>query len=279
MAAAGLLVLLGACATSHNYLDPDRPRYEYVFGEPPARSDGAPIRVVTFNIAHGRQITAASRILAGEPGLRGADLIALQEMNGHGVEALARALKMNAVYYPISLGPGDEGEMGNAVLSPWPIEASWKRLLPNLGRVKHRARGAVAARVRIDSRTVVIYSIHLGSPLGTGGGARREQAEVVRDDAARLQGPVLLAGDFNSKGIGELFVAAGYAWPTRAIGRTVGLFSFDHVFARGLEPVGSPSAGVAREAKGASDHRPVWVTLRWTEAGAVSCEAGRTCPN
>ncbi len=264
-AAAGLLVLLGGCATSHNYLDANAPRYEYVFGAPPARAADDPIRLVTFNIAHGQRIAEASQILAREPALQGADVIALQEMNGRGVEALAQALRMNAVYYPASLGPGDEGEMGNAVLSPWPIESSWKLLLPHLGRVKQRARAASAARVRIGERSVVIYSVHLGSPLGTGGGARREQAEALRDDAARLDEPVLLAGDFNSQGIGSLFVAAGYFWPTRDVGRTVGPFSFDHVFARGLEPAGSPSAGVAREAKEASDHRPVWATLRWAD--------------
>jgi endonuclease/exonuclease/phosphatase (EEP) superfamily protein YafD len=47
-------------------------------------------------------------------------------------------------------------------------------------------------------------------------------------------------------------------WLTRDIGRTTAYFSFDHVLARGLEPGVGVNAGVAREAKGVSDHLPVW---------------------
>jgi endonuclease/exonuclease/phosphatase family metal-dependent hydrolase len=45
------------------------------------------------------------------------------------------------------------------------------------------------------------------------------------------------------------------------VGHTAGPFSFDHVVARGLTPAGDPAAGVVREAKQASDHRPVWALL------------------
>ena len=149
-----------------------------------------PIRLVTFNIAHGQRIAEASQILAREPALRGADVIALQEMNGRGVEALAQALRMNAVYYPASLGPGDEGEMGNAVLSPWPIESSWKLLLPHLGRVKQRARAASAARVRIGERSVRDL---LGAPRFSARHRRRSAPGAGRG-VARRRGAARRAG-------------------------------------------------------------------------------------
>ena len=69
-----------------------------------------------------------------------------------------------------------------------------------------------------------------------------------------------MAGDFNSHGLGDRLVAAGYHWLTRDVGPTTRRFSFDHVFVRGLS-FEEARAGVAREVKDASDHRPVWVDL------------------
>ena len=54
----------------------------------------------------------------------------------------------------------------------------------------------------------------------------------------------------------------GYRWPTERVGRTTALFSFDHIFARGLtRPAEAVAAGVVRDNLGASDHRPVWADL------------------
>jgi endonuclease/exonuclease/phosphatase (EEP) superfamily protein YafD len=71
---------------------------------------------------------------------------------------------------------------------------------------------------------------------------------------------VVVAGDFNSHGLGRAFEEHGYCWPTKHVGSSVRRFSFDHVFARGLC---SPPlvAGVARDVEDASDHRPVWAVL------------------
>jgi endonuclease/exonuclease/phosphatase (EEP) superfamily protein YafD len=81
----------------------------------------------------------------------------------------------------------------------------------------------------------------------------------VLADAELSPGPTIVAGDFNSHGIGDVFLDRGYVWATRSVGKTVGLFSFDHVFLRGLP--GRVTAGVAREVDKASDHRPVWTAL------------------
>ena len=257
--AVGLAVLAAGCGTASNYLDPHGPRYAGEHAGPlPA---GADVRVVTFNIEHARRIPEAIAILREHAPLRAADVLALQEMDAPGTEAIARDLGLNYVYYPASRGPGDERDMGEALLTPWPIEESWKVALPHVTRVLHRSRAAVAARIRIGGRALVAYSVHFGSPWGMGPGRRREQAEAVLADAVNRPDPVVIAGDFNSKGVSRVFEAAGFSWATRDVGRTAGPFAFDHVVARGLAPVGDPAAGVVREAREASDHRPVWAVL------------------
>jgi endonuclease/exonuclease/phosphatase family metal-dependent hydrolase len=252
------LALGQGCATAHNYLEPGGPRFTGGHGVP---TDPDPaIHVVTFNVEYGKQVDRAIEALRQDP-LRGADVVTLQEMDGSGVEAVARALAMNFVYYSASRHPKTGRDLGNAILSPWPIEDSRKVLLPHPSRIVKQARAAVAATVRVDGLAVRVYSIHLGSPLGISGGKRRDQADVVLADARTSAYPVILAGDFNSKGLGDHIQAQGFDWPTKGVGRTIGPFSFDHVFVRGLRLRDPRSTGVAREGPKASDHRPVWVEL------------------
>ncbi len=255
--------LLGAGCSAHNYLDPHGPGYtgQPSTSQPPATSPADGLRVVSFNIEHARRIPEAIAILRGHAPLRDPDVLALQEMDLPGTRAIAEALGLNYAYYPASRGPGDERDMGEAVLSPWPIEASWKVRLPHLTRTILRSRSAVAARLLVDGRRVTAYSVHFGSPWGMDGSDRRDQARAVLADAQRQSGPVVIAGDFNSKSVSRVFEQAGFAWSTRDVGRTAGPFSFDHVVARGLRPAGSPAAGVVREAREASDHRPVWAAF------------------
>jgi endonuclease/exonuclease/phosphatase (EEP) superfamily protein YafD len=113
---------------------------------------------------------------------------------------------------------------------------------------------------------VRVYSLHLPSPLGVTGGARRQQLEVLLADAADSTDPVVIAGDFNSRDVGKQLEEAGYSWPTRDVGTTSKFFFFgmsiDHIFARGL--VAAPdveSFGAVKDNRGASDHRPVWAVL------------------
>lgn len=259
-----LLALAGlGCATASNYLDPERPRYHTSLGE--VRDTDPALRVVTFNIENGRRVPQAIAALRDHPALRAADVLVLQEMDAPGVESVARALALNAVYYPATHLKGRD--LGNAVLSPWPIETSWKVLLPHRTRLLKKARAAVAARLRVDGRPLVVYSVHLGSPVGMSGGQRKEQAETVAADAMRSADPVIVAGDFNSKSVGQVFERAGFVWPTKGVGKTVRFFSFDHIFSRGLAGTWG-GAGVARDVKDASDHRPVWSVLSYEDANA-----------
>jgi endonuclease/exonuclease/phosphatase family metal-dependent hydrolase len=258
-AVAAVFVLASAgCKTATNYLDPQGPVYRGT--SVTAAPEYKDIRVVTFNIEFGVRVDRAIEALVDHPALRGADVIALQEMDAPGVEKIAAALHVNYVYYPVSLNPKYGRDFGNAILSPWPIEDSRKVLLPHTSRFLRQGRAAVTARVRIADQTVQVYCVHLGSPFGASPGDRRDQAEAVLADARGVAGPVIIAGDFNSHGIGERLQAQGFAWPTRNVGSSVHGFSYDHIFVRGLRLDGT-DAGVAREVKDASDHRPVWAAI------------------
>jgi endonuclease/exonuclease/phosphatase family metal-dependent hydrolase len=254
------IAFAAGCTTAHNYLDPAGPRYAGGAGVAVDRPADGPIRVVTFNVEYAKRITEAIAALRAPP-LRGADVLALQEMDAPGVTAIAEALGMNYVYYPASRHPGTGRDFGNAILSPWPIEASRKVLLPGRSRGMHQARAAVMATVRVGDRAVAVYAVHLTSPWGMGGGGRARQADAVIADAEGATGPVIVAGDFNSSGIGARFSARGFAWPTRKVGHSAGPFSFDHIFTRGLRLEGAQSAGVARSGPRASDHWPVWAVF------------------
>ena len=202
--------------------------------------------------------------LRDHPELREADLVMLQEMDAPSVEAVAAALRLNYAYFPASRHPGTGRDVGNAVLTPWPIEEEWKLPLPHRSLILGQGRAAVGARVRIGPRAVRVYSVHFGSPLGISGSQRRAQARALLADARSSPDPVVIAGDLNSHGLGGAFVAAGFRWPTKDVGGTRGSFSFDHVFARGLGE-GETTAGVARDVE-ASDHRPVWTVLPFAPA-------------
>jgi len=256
-------VLFGAglgCAHAVNYLDAAGPVYTGTSAPERAPVPARSIRVVTFNIEYGKRIELAVAALRERPELRDADVMALQEMDARGVEAIAAALGLNYVYYPATHHPKTGRDLGDAVLTPWPILDHWKLRLPHPSRVVHQAREAVGVRLRVGDTEVTAYSLHLGSPLGNSGGQRRDQAAVVLRDAEGRPGPVIVAGDFNSHGLGETFQQAGYRWLTERVGPTTRSFSFDHVFVRGL-PGWPASAGSILLNPPASDHRPVWAVL------------------
>ena len=71
----------------------------------------------------------------------------------------------------------------------------------------------------------------------------------------------MIAGDFNSQGIGPFLVRHGYRWVTERVGPSIAFFSWDHIFVRNLSPTRSPGAGLVKDVRGASDHRPVWAVV------------------
>ena len=248
-----------ACAPTINLSDPSGPRYDGRYAPVAAATTTAPLRVVTFNVKLAREVGRAITVLGTDPALRGADVLTLQEMDEVAVDSIARALGLNYVYFPTAIHPADDRAFGPAVLSRWPIDSSWKLVLPHESQGRHWRRTATAARVLVAGRPVRVYSVHLEIQVRVTPAERRDQIATVLADAANATEPVVIAGDLNSWTVGEYVAHQGYTWATRDVGATtMGFFGWDHVFTRGLAVDG---AGV-RDAAGASDHRPVWVALQ-----------------
>jgi endonuclease/exonuclease/phosphatase family metal-dependent hydrolase len=254
-----LVLTLAGCATARNYPDPAGPRFAGQYaGQPRPRT----IRVVSYNVKYGRNVTGAAALLASDVRLKEADVVALQEMDEVGVDCLARRLGHNYVYYPAAVHPSDQRNFGNAILSPWPLEDDAKLVLPHPGRFRKMQRIAVAATVRVWGELPLrVISVHLETPVSVGPGAKRDQARAVAESAAGYP-RVLVAGDFNGRGfIEKVFPPAGFLWLTRDIGRTISRFSWDHLLSRGLRPVGCASVGTVPNGLKVSDHLPVWAEL------------------
>ena len=254
---------VGACKTAQPYPEPAGPLYTGSFAGPaPAAGLGLPrpLRVVTFNIEYALRVDRAVAALRTHPRLKDVDILALQEMDAPGTEAIARGLGLNYAYCPGSVHPKYHRDVGNAILSPWPITDVVKVALPHRSRILGQSRVAVGATLDVAGRRFRVYSLHLGSPFGASPGQRRDQIDVVLREAEGSPDPVVIAGDFNSSALGKRLLAKGYAWPTQYAGASTRGLSFDHVFLRGLR-VTETSAGVASDVKDASDHRPVWVEV------------------
>jgi endonuclease/exonuclease/phosphatase family metal-dependent hydrolase len=255
------VALLAGCAHAVNLLDPSTPRFSGEYATSVADSAAAArIRIVTFNIKLARRIDRAIEVLRSDS-LRDADIVALEEMDDVGVDRIARALALNYIYYPGSVHPTDHRYFGPAILSRWPIEQSWKLFLPHESRLRHQRRTATAADVRVRGRRIRVYAVHLETPFRFSDAAREDQVRTILADAAHFDGPVVIAGDFNSYGVGPFLVRHGYRWLTAHLDPTISYFSWDHIFVRHLLPARPASAGVVHETRGASDHRPVWAVV------------------
>jgi endonuclease/exonuclease/phosphatase family metal-dependent hydrolase len=273
LAAALVLAASGpGCASAVNYLDPSGPVYAYPReGSSVSATADRPLRVVSFNIAYAIEIDRAIEVLRETEALRDPDVLALQEMDAPGTERIAKALGMNAVYFPSGVHPKHRRDFGCAILSPWPLEEPRKILLPHGARVSGLRRSAVSAVVVRGGQRIRAYSLHLPSPLAISGGSRKHELRVLAADALSSGGPVVIAGDFNSHGKVEELAKAGFLWVTRNLGDTarlrlfgigLGGLKYDHVLVRGLRPVPGPGAmGVVPDNRSASDHKPIWARL------------------
>jgi endonuclease/exonuclease/phosphatase family metal-dependent hydrolase len=268
LAVATLALVTVACTTATNYLDPAGPLYEtHHAPAPPEAVARRPLRIVTFNIEYAIHVDRAIDVLRNTPALRDFDLLALQEMDAPGVEQIAAALGLNSHYAPGGIHPSPKHDFGCALLSPWPLVEPRKLLLPHGSRGTGLRRAAMGGTLLRGGKRLRVYSVHLPAPLGVSGEGRHDQVEALLADAADSPDPVVIAGDLNSHGLGEQFVKGGFEWLTRDVGATASevmvlRLAFDHVFVKGLHAATpGPAAGVVRDNKKSSDHRPVWVLI------------------
>ena len=278
LALLALAFAAGACVNTKNYLDPSEPKYTGDYTLHPGadsrlRPEGS-FRVVTFNIAYGNHIDRALEVLRQSEPLRDFDALALQEMDLRGVDEIARELGLCYVYFPASVHPAKKRDFGCAILSPWPLENPLKIGLPHKSFGTNLRRAATVVTVVRGEQRIRVYSVHLAGALAISAASRREQVQPVIIDARASVEPVIIAGDFNSYGIGEEFVKAGFTWVTRDVGPTLHnaffRFRYDHIFAKGItEAPVSARTGVVEDNRKASDHRPVWAVIEFDASSGV----------
>jgi len=213
-------------------------------------------KVVSMNVwAHNRQTGEVLDFLRRED----ADIIVLQETTPHWV----RALETLKDVYPHRIGQIDCKEMRLCevmVLSKKPWSEARAFLVDDTG--------AALVWVRFPDTGMTIATTHLNRPFWAHGVKQQEQIEALAKYVRQLEGPLVLAGDFNttpwSSAYARLLKAAGirragrgqnvtwpsWLWPFSGI-------PIDHVFTKGI----AGSIDVRTGPGAGSDHRALIATI------------------
>lgn len=226
---------------------------------PPAPEAAQVVRLATYNIQLGQRLDRVARVVEREPALRGADILALQEADEAAVERLAGS-DFGYAYFASSRHPSTGRNFGPALLSRWPILDHAKVELPGDTRSGRLLRVAVRTTLLVHGIRVRCYSIHLSTLWETNARGQDDQARAIVHDAEASHMPTLVIGDLNRRGAAGVFQRHGYQWLTSGIGRTHYLWSFDHIFARGLGPT-QVNAGLLASGLQGSDHKAVFAEL------------------
>ncbi|MCB0008763.1 MAG: endonuclease/exonuclease/phosphatase family protein [Anaerolineales bacterium] len=260
-----LLWLIRLSNSARNYPEANYPVYSGAF----AAESVAPVNnltVASYNIRYAQQIETAIAELQTLLAHEGLDILLLQEMTEPGAEQIARALDFNYVYFPAAVEPRHNQDFGNAVLSRWPISDSQKLILPHKSLNSRMIRIATRATLAVDSRAIVVYSVHAETIL-TLPSFRRDQFEAVLVDSAPETELAIIGGDFNSVTLGQvagieaLYEPAGFTRASANSGHTLVRFGTeafaDHIFSKGFTILASGKIADAT----ASDHLPIWTRL------------------
>jgi endonuclease/exonuclease/phosphatase family metal-dependent hydrolase len=196
-----------------------------------------------------------------------ADVIALQEAMRphHGDDplvAIADAMNLHLAFAATRVHK--RGEIGNAILSRWPIAGVWMFDL-SLSRIESRV--AVSARFRFKDRSLDVVATH----LALGDRTRNRQVRMLLDHPDLRTTPTLLVGDMNAwrkcKATqaldAELDEHNNRDWPP-SFPSAAPVFSLDRVYSRGVEVL-EVTAHESRAAQRASDHLPIVARVRLPE--------------
>jgi endonuclease/exonuclease/phosphatase family metal-dependent hydrolase len=260
-----LLVAYQAYAAK-NHLEPNTPFYSgnYAAGDPDHPIES--LTVISYNIGYALNIDRAIEEIKQIRSQRGLDILLLQEMDEVGMEEISTVLQLNYVYYPAAIESTYRKNFGNAVLSPWPISASQKLILPHISFSNRMKRAATRAAIQIRGEELIAYSIHT-EPVFILPKYKEDQCLAILHELDPRAGRVVIGGDFNSfteKGIEKLerrYQIMGFERASKGSGHTFvrwGLkMSPDHIFTKGFAV---KEKGKLSEAS-ASDHLPIWVTI------------------
>lgn len=261
----GWTAVLPACQSTQNFVRADGPVFIGAYAPEPPDFSGN-LKVVTWNIKFAQEIDQAIGELQSQAELRGADFLLLQEMDETGVDAIARTLGYNYVYYPASVHAENGLNFGNAILSKWPLSQPGKILLPHESPANGQRRIAVTAVAAVGDQAIPIYSLHIET-IALSSEKQLQQSEAIVQEIDPAAGVVIAGGDFNTiaqigiTALEERFARANMTRVAPGNRSTVIKagkgFTADHIFVRGGKRLDS---GVWPQTA-ASDHFPVWVDL------------------
>lgn len=193
----------------------------------------------------------------------GADIVALQEVlrpfdEEDPLQQLAESLRLHLAF--VTTRVHRRGEIGNAILSRWPITSVFSLDL-SFSRVEKRS--AVAVQFSGSAGTLAVVATHLALVDRT----RRRQVESILSHP-QLQGAVLLAGDLNAwrrceatRALErELVSHQSLVWP-RTFPAARPVLALDRIYARGAKLL-EVNAHESAAARRASDHLPVIAKVR-----------------
>ena len=227
------------------------------------RPPASEFRIATYNVHRWAGVTGGTKF---EPERAisviaevDADVVALQEAlrpfsSLDPLERIAEELHLHVAFVVTRVHK--YGELGNAILSRWPITSVFTLDL-SFGRLERRS--AIAAEFHTESSSVTIVATHLAL-------VDRSRDRQVRFllDHPRIQGSVILLGDLNAwrkcKATRKLEQALpaehhNLVWPP-SFPSTRPLLALDRVYARGARVLEIDSHASAAASK-ASDHLPV----------------------
>jgi endonuclease/exonuclease/phosphatase family metal-dependent hydrolase len=225
---------------------------------------------VTLNVKFGERVDIAVDELLENEELCDADIILLQEMDGAGVERIARQLQYNYIYCPASVHKKHNKDFGNAILSIWPVKSAAKIILPYQHTLSGQRRNAVFATIEVTKFEIIAGSVHTETPW-LSLDRRIAQADSIVKSIPSDAKYVLVGGDFNTSTqfsvteTEKVFARLGMIRASKGVGATATFppfdkpqFELDHIFSRGMQVVKHGKL----QSSSVSDHLPVWVTLR-----------------
>jgi len=195
---------------------------------PAPLTDTPTLRIVTFNVQYAQHIDRAIALLESSAALRDADVIALQEMDAPGTQRIAAALGMSYVYYPASVAPATGRDFGTRSCHGGP-RGRCEIVLPHRG---FRWFGAHRDRRHDPRRRHDAPRVQRAS-RGPRWRSDRARAAIKCGRLSPTRRPTsgwFVGGDMNSRGVGEEFRAAKFAWLTEHDSKTHLLFNWDHIF-------------------------------------------------
>ncbi len=216
------------------------------------------VKVMTYNVwSRNRQIGDMARIIAEQR----PDILLLQEIDAKKIAALAAAL---APHFADRLYLAHSPDLLQGIISRYPIEP--------LEAIRHKGQAQIV-RLRLPAGAVTVFNVH---PLRRGGWRQRHNqiAALIEEEIAATDGPLILAGDFNTTDQTQLYrrityhlrnahweagFGFGFTYPASSA-HLVGplpvppLVRIDHIF---FSPHFFPCSARTLTEAGGSDHYPV----------------------